>query len=103
MDTIEPLQFIFSFALVLGLIGLMAMGLKRYGHILQSGGAPLVLSKIWGSSAPVASGRLEVLEVRYIDAKRKLVLVRRDAREHLLLLADGRETVIESVKKNDER
>lgn len=106
MDTVAPLQFILSFLFVLGLIGLMAMGLKRYGHRLQSGSAPMVLSKILGQSklAGESAGRLAIVEVRYLDPRRKLVLVRRDDVEHLLLLADGRESVVESgITMKDER
>jgi flagellar protein FliO/FliZ len=83
MDSVDPLRFVFGFIFVLGLIGVMAVVLKKYArkHSLGSVGG---------------EGRLRVIEVRYIDHKRKLVLVRCDNREHLLLLSDGRELVIES-------
>ena len=79
MEDINPLRFILAFVFVLGLIGLFAMLLKRYG----------AKQSLLGSSNETA--RLRVVETRYIDGKRKLVLVRRDETEHLLLLADGRE------------
>ena len=84
MEAVEPLRVIFAFAFVLGLIALMAAGLRYYSKSrnLYSGAQP--------------GGRLHVVETRYLDPKRRLVLVRRDDKEHLLLLADGRETVIES-------
>jgi hypothetical protein len=69
----------------------MAIGLKRYGRT-AAGKAILGLKD--------GNGRLQVVEVRYIDARRKLVLVRRDQVEHLLLLSDGRELLIESVKSD---
>lgn len=96
MDTIEPLRFVFAFLFVLGLIGVMALCLKRYGRLQKFFAKPFF-------AAPEIGGRLEVLETRWLDAKRRLVLVRRDNVEHLLLLGDDRELVIEKVVKNDER
>lgn len=90
MDTIDPIRFLLAFVFVLGLIGVMAMLLKRYGMKHMN----------YAVSGP-ESARLKVLEVKYLDPKRKLVLISRDSREHLLLLADGRETVVESFDKKD--
>jgi flagellar protein FliO/FliZ len=87
MDTVDPSRFILSFLFVLGLIGLLAMALRHYaasGKFSQA---------MRGGNA---DGRIKILEVRYLDPRRRLVLVRRDHVEHLLLLADGRETVVES-------
>ncbi len=42
------------------------------------------------------AGRLSVTEVQSVDARRKLVLVRRDDREHLILLNGDRDLLIES-------
>ena len=49
-------------------------------------------------ATPGASGerRLALIEVRPIDAKRKLVLLRRDDREHLVLLGATGDLLIES-------
>jgi flagellar protein FliO/FliZ len=41
-------------------------------------------------------GLLGVVEASHIDAKRRLVLIRRDGVEHLLLLGPTSETVIET-------
>lgn len=90
MDTIDPVRFLASFFFVIGLIGVAAFGLKRW----VMAGKPLSAS--WFAPQAQKGGRLEVVEVRYIDAKRKLALVRRDDKEHLLLLAEGREVIIES-------
>jgi flagellar protein FliO/FliZ len=86
MDNLDLTRFIFAFAFVLGLIGLMSFLLKRYG------GA----SKWMGVQQD--TDRLKVLQTRYIDPKRKLILIRRDDVEHLLLISEGRELVIESIK-----
>ena len=91
MDTVDPTRFIFAFIFVLGLIGLSAVALRRYG---QSASSKFFMGRALNPT--LQSNRLQVLEVRYIDARRKLVLVRRDEVEHLLLLADNRELVIES-------
>jgi flagellar protein FliO/FliZ len=104
MDEVDPLRFLFSFAIVIGLIGLMAVFLKRYGQAIQSGRLTGRLAKWFGqTNAQQTMGRLEIIEMRYIDPRRKLVLVRCDQREHLLLLGDGRELVIESIAMHDER
>jgi flagellar protein FliO/FliZ len=90
MDTVDFPRFMLAFVFVVGLIGLLAMFLKRYGSTAKT-----------FLNAKEGTNRIEVLEVKYIDSKRRLVLVRRDEVEHLLLLADGRETVIESVIKGN--
>lgn len=84
MDTVDFPRFILAFLLVIGLIGLLALFLKRYG---AKAGALLGARE---------GGRLQVVETRYIDSKRKLVLVKRDDTEHLLLLGDGGNLVIEA-------
>ncbi len=89
MDSVDFTQFMLAFAFVLGLIGLMGWGLKRYG---KPGG-------IYGAKA--GQGRIQVVEIAPLDYKRRLVLIRRDDVEHLLLVADGRETVIESGIKGN--
>lgn len=87
MDTVDPARFIFASFFVLGLLALLALILKRYGQ--KNFGAKLF--------APgQAGGRISIVETRYLDAKSKLVLVKRDGVEHLLLLSDGRATMIES-------
>ena len=92
MESVDPFRFILAFMFVLGLIGLCAMALKRYS---QTAAGIMFLSR----STQNPSGeqnRLHVIEVRYLDARRKLMLVKRDNVEHLLLLADNRELVVES-------
>jgi flagellar protein FliO/FliZ len=86
MEAVDPLRFVFAFLFVVGLIGIMGFAMKRYG---RGNGLGMVARK-------GEEGRLRVVETRYLDPKRRLVLVRRDDTEHLLLLADGRELVIES-------
>jgi flagellar protein FliO/FliZ len=88
MESIDPLRSLAAFLFVIGLIGIMAIVLRRYGRGRRFGSALL--------HAGGGEGRVQVVEVMYLDPRRKLVLVRRDDAEHLLLLAEGRELVIES-------
>lgn len=84
MDISTYFQFILALVFVIALIGLFALAARRFGF----GGA--VATK--GGQ----SRRLAVVEVRALDAKRKLVLVRRDAVEHLVVLGPASETLIEA-------
>lgn len=51
--------------------------------------------------APAGAARLEILETRALDFRRKLVLIRRDNVQHLLLCGDGRDIVIETGIPDD--
>lgn len=90
MDELDLSRFFLSFLFVLGLIGALAYGLRRYGHLAKK----MVPAQTGG-------GRLQVVETYYLDTRRRLVLIRRDDVEHLLLLADGRETVVEQGIKDE--
>ena len=76
------LRFLMALIFVLALIGLLAWLAKRFGV---------------GGKLSVTPGRrrLGIVEVSQLDGKRRLVLVRRDSVEHLLLLGTGSETVVE--------
>lgn len=79
------LNFVLALVFVLGLIGLAAWTYRRF----FIGGA---LATRLGMPA----GRLHIVEVRGIDARRRLVLVRRDDVEHLIVVGPNSETVVES-------
>ncbi len=91
MDTVDPVRFIFASFFVLGLLGLFAVCLKYYGK--KSFG-----QKFFTMSQGV--GRLTIIETQYVDSKSKLVLLKRDDVEHLLLVGDGKATIIESGIKS---
>ena len=95
MEAVDPFRFIFAFLFVTGLIAGCGFMLKRYSRT-ETGA--FFLSQRFGQTGITSSekARLSVIEIRPLDSKRKLVLVRRDKVEHLLLLADNRELVIES-------
>ncbi len=82
MDVVNIARFLLSFVVVIGLIGGLAWFLRRYGA-----------GRI---TAAAGKGRLGVVEVTAIDAKRRLVLVRRDGVEHLILLSPTSETIVET-------
>ncbi|MGZ3299213.1 MAG: FliO/MopB family protein [Asticcacaulis sp.] len=80
MDLMTLLRGVFALVMVLGLILALAWGLRRY--------APGLLARV---STPGAKKRLEVVETLVLDPTRRLVLVRLDSRERLILLGEGRE------------
>lgn len=86
MDFAEYLRFFVALGFVLVLIAGLAALVRRSGF-----GERL-------TTAPSAGGerRLALIEVRPLDAKRKLVLLRRDDREHLVLLGASGDLLIES-------
>lgn len=84
MEVENYIQFLLALVFVLSLIGLLAWAVKRFGLI---------------PGVPRASGpshRLSVVEATNIDPKRRLVLVRRDDIEHLILLGPDSMTVVET-------
>jgi flagellar protein FliO/FliZ len=86
MEIVEPLRIVFSFGLVIGLIGVCVLGLR---YLARKNPQWLMAQQ---------SGRLQVVEMKMIDARRKLVLIKRDEQEHLLLLSPTGELLIEKVE-----
>lgn len=77
-------RFLLALVFVLALIGACAWLAKRFGL---------------GNRTPMLRGRaarLGIVEIQSLDARRKLVLVRRDDVEHLLVLGPTGETLVES-------
>lgn len=77
-------RFLLALILVLGLIGGLTWAARRFGF----GGQ---LTPNAGKSA-----RLSVVEVKVLDSRRKLVLLRRDGREHLVLLGPNQDLLVEA-------
>ncbi|MBP2293564.1 FliO/MopB family protein [Azospirillum rugosum] len=82
MDLDQYIRFIVALLFVIALIMVVAWVMRRVGF----GG--LV-------STPSRQRRLGVVEVLPLDGKRRLVLVRRDDQEHLLLLSAFGDTVVD--------
>lgn len=83
MEAEVLLKFVFAFVLVISLMLLFSYFMRRAGIA----GPGLALG---------AKRRLKVVEVAPLDHKRRLVLVRRDEVEHLLVLGANGETVVET-------
>jgi flagellar protein FliO/FliZ len=79
MDLADFVRAVFALALTLGLLGLCAVALRRFG--------PEVLARF---AATRAERRLAIIETLVLDPSRRLVLVSCDGREQLLLLGEGR-------------
>lgn len=79
MDLAEIARMIAALAVTLGLIGLAAWGLRRFG--------PTALMRL---QTPAAERRLSIVETLMLDPQRRLVLVRFDDQERLILLGEGR-------------
>ena len=80
MDAPDLLRGVFALALTLGLIGLAAVLARRYG--------PSALFRMQQTTK--AQRRLAVVESLRLDPARRLVIVRCDDQERLLLLGEGR-------------
>lgn len=85
MDLDGYLRFVLALVFVLALIAVMAAVARHFGigHAI--------------ARKPKGDRRLGIVEVMAVDAKRRLVLIRRDRVEHLILLGANSETVIETV------
>ncbi len=83
MDFDIYLRFMFALILVLGLIAALTWAARRFGF--------------GGQLTPNAgkSPRLSVVEVRTLDSRRKLVLLRRDGSEYLVLLGPNQDLLLE--------
>lgn len=78
MDFASFARAVFALAITVGLIGLAAVAMRRFG--------PDVISRL----APQrAERRLAVVETLVLDPSRRLVLVSFDGDEKLLLLGEG--------------
>jgi flagellar protein FliO/FliZ len=78
--------FAFAFILVLGLIGITALIIRRFG----AGAMPS------SGGGRGRQPRLAVLDSAVVDAKRRLILIRRDNSEHLLLIGGPSDVVVET-------
>lgn len=82
MSWVEYLRFPLALIFVLGLILLAGWAARRYGLAATPPGARL-------------GKRLSIIDTIALDPRRRLILVRRDDREHLLMLGQNGEQVVE--------
>jgi hypothetical protein len=84
VDLPTPVNFVIAFVVVLLLIGAIAWLVRRFGAARLDAGAR--------SRQP----RLAVVDAAAIDSRRKLVIIRRDNAEHLLMIGGPTDVVVET-------
>jgi len=78
-------RFFLAFLIVLGLIGATAWAVRRFGS-----------GRLGGAGMRGRQPRLAVIDHTSVDTRRRLVLVRRDNVEHLLMIGGPSDVVVES-------
>jgi flagellar protein FliO/FliZ len=81
----QTLTFIFAFVVVLALIAALAWGLRRFAG-----------NRLGANTNRGRMPRLAVIDAAAVDGRRRLVLVRRDNIEHLLMIGGPTDIVVES-------
>jgi len=79
----QAAKFFIAFLVVLALIGIVAWLVRRFG------------SSRLGGSARGRQPRLAVIDAATVDGRRRLVLIRRDNVEHLLMIGGPTDVVVE--------
>ena len=77
-------RFFIAFLVVLALIGVTAWLVRRFGS-----------SRLGGGNARGRQPRLAVIDAATVDGRRRLVLIRRDNIEHLLMIGGPTDLVVE--------
>jgi flagellar protein FliO/FliZ len=78
-------RFFLAFLIVLGLIGATAGAVRRFGS-----------GRLGGAGARGRQPRLAVIDYASVDSRRRLILVRRDNIEHLVLIGGPTDVVVEA-------
>lgn len=82
ISTADLLRFVAALIFVVALMGGLALVMKRFGH---------------GShTLPQRLRRLKIVEILPVDSRHRLVLLRRDDREHLVMIGPSNDTLIET-------
>src|SRR6476660_8331483 len=80
----QTLTFLFAFIAVLALIGVAAWLVRRFGA-----------NRLGANPSRGRIPRLAVIDAAAVDGRRRLVLVRRDNVEHLLMIGGPSDIVVE--------
>jgi flagellar protein FliO/FliZ len=91
MESVDYTRTFLVLAFIMGLIWLCAWLAKRFG-----------LDKKLRGVTGGAAGRLAVTDTIYVDPKRKLLLVRADTREYVLLVSGENVTVIDRLEPSND-
>ena len=78
-------RFFFAFVIVLALIGGTAFLVRRFGG-----------ERLGASSSRGRQPRLAVIDAAAVDGRRRLILIRRDNVEHLLMIGGPSDVVVEA-------
>lgn len=91
MDWHSVINSVLALVFVLSLIALTSVALRKYGGMR--------ISRIDSKG----NKRIRIVDALVVDARRKLLLVRRDDVEHLILISADKETIIETnIKAKNE-
>ena len=82
MDLMDFARYIGALLLVLGLVGVAGLAARRFG--------------LSGLVKPIGTRRLQVVETLMVGPRQRLLIVRRDGVEHLILSGSDGTTVIET-------
>ncbi|MBN8530614.1 MAG: FliO/MopB family protein [Alphaproteobacteria bacterium] len=85
METVSLFRVVLSLLFVLGLIGLSALLLRKLAQMQG-----------WGAPRTGQPRRLQVIERLTLNPRQALLLVRRDDKEHLLLIGGNEGLLVES-------
>jgi hypothetical protein len=80
-----PVQFFLAFVIVLALIGATAWAVRRFGS-----------GRLGGVGMRGRQPRLAVIDYASVDGRRRLILIRRDNVEHLVMIGGPTDVVVES-------
>src|SRR5581483_4496143 len=80
-----PVQFFLAFVIVLALSGATAWAVRRFGS-----------GRLGGVGMRGRQPRLAVIDYASVDGRRRLILVRRDNVEHLVMIGGPTDVVVES-------
>lgn len=80
-----PVQFFLAFIIVLGLIGATAWAVRRFGA-----------GRLGSVGLRGRQPRLAVVDYASVDARRRLLLIRRDNVEHLVMIGGPTDVVVET-------
>lgn len=86
------IQFVFALGFVIILLLLFAYGAKKLGFI----------ARVTIDQDGPSKKRLNIVEIMPVDAKRRLLLIRRDDKEHLIMLGTERDLLIEQGIARDQ-
>ncbi|MEZ5757024.1 MAG: flagellar biosynthetic protein FliO [Emcibacteraceae bacterium] len=79
------IKFVFALGFVILLLAAFAYGAKKLGFI----------ARVTVDQTNEKKKRLNIVEILPVDAKRRLMLIRRDDKEHLIMLGAERDLLIE--------